>query len=182
MKRAVALWRRAGEVVALSALAVACNGSGSSTDSRGTSASSTLEPGTPATPVDHLAPGELVEGTEEAFGLTLPQGIRVDEAFTQVVYASGAVTVHPLVQYLRSKLRDGDLREGETSATFEHVTVPGQSERPLTIHIVEVRREAVLEIRDATPRPAPNLPDEAARWKSVGLTPNGRLADPTHLD
>ena len=57
----------------------------------------------------------------------------------------------------------------------EHVTVPGKSERPLMIHIAEVRREAVIEIRDATPRPAPNLPDEAARWKSVGLTPNGRL-------
>ena len=135
-----------------------------------------------APPVDHLAPGELLEGSERAFGITLPRGVRVDGAFVQVVLASGSLTVHPLVQYFRSRLQGGDLREGETSATFEHVTVPGESDRQLSVHIEEVRRKAVIDIRDTTPRAASKLPDEAARWKSVGLTPGGRIADPTHLE
>jgi len=37
-------------------------------------------------------------------------------------------------------------------------------------------------IRDTTPPKGPPLPDENARWKQVGLTPSGRLVDPTHLD
>jgi hypothetical protein len=28
----------------------------------------------------------------------------------------------------------------------------------------------------------PDLPNETERWKAVGLTPNGKVLDPTHLD
>ena len=178
MKRATRL--SGGAAVAIAALSAACHGSARSTDPGTTGASEATLPPTP--PVDHLAPGELLEGSDEAFGLTLPRGVRVDEAFTEVVYASGALAVHPVVSYLRSRLVGGDLREGETSATFEGVTVPGHSERLLRIHVAEVRRSAMIDIRDTTPGPRLNLPDEPARWKHVGLTPNGRIADPTHLD
>ncbi len=170
-----------GAVVAFSVLGAACRGSGSSSDST-TSGAPTESAASATPPVDHLAPGELIEGSEEAFGIPLPRGVHVDEAFVHVVFASGPLTVHPLVQYFRSRLQDGDLREGESSATFEHVTARAKSDRQLTVHIAEVRRTAEIEIRDTTPPPSPNLPDEPARWKNVGLTPNGRLADPTHLD
>lgn len=166
--------------VVIIAVATACHPS--STNQSATSTSSAGDLGALAPPVDHLAPGELVEGTDQALGILLPEGVRVDESFGKVVYASGAVTVHPLVSYLRTKLQDGNVREGESSATFEHVTVRGTTERPLSIHIAEVRRKAIIEIRDVTEQPAPNLPDETARWKNVGLTPNGRIADPTHLE
>jgi hypothetical protein len=170
-----------GNVVALAALLAACRGTGSTDDSR-TSSAPRGSAAPDALPVDHLAPGEVVEGREEAFGIRLPQGIRIDETFARVVFASGPLTVHPIVQYFRSRLHDGDVREGETSATFEHVTAPGKPDRSLTIHIAEVRRATTIEIRDATPPPSPNLPDETARWKNVGLTPNGRILDPTHLE
>jgi hypothetical protein len=170
-----------GTVLALAALSAGCHRSGA-TDPR-PAASINPEPAVTGTaPADHLAPGELLEGSEQAFGITLPRGVRVDGAFVQVVFASGPLTVHPLVQYFRSRLQGGDLREGETSATFEHVTVPGRSERQLSVRIAEVRRTAIIDIRDTTPRAAAKLPDEAARWKSVGLTPSGRIADPTHLE
>jgi hypothetical protein len=168
---------------ALFALATACRGSSPPGDSPSTGASgAAASAGPTAVPVDHLAPGELLEGSAQAFGITLPQGVRVDEAFVKVVYASGPLPVHPLVQYFRSRLRGGDVREGESSATFDHVTAPSDADRPLSIHIAEVHRGALIEVRDATPAPAPNLPDEAARWKNVGLTPNGRLADPAHFE
>lgn len=133
-------------------------------------------------PADHLAPGELLEGADDAFGLILPRRLRVEGAFAHVVYASGPLAVQPLVRYFRTRLQDGDLREGETAASFEHVHVPGKPERELAIRITATPQAARVEIRDATPPEAPALPDDRARWKRVGLTPEGRLLDRTHLD
>jgi hypothetical protein len=135
-----------------------------------------------AVPTDHLAPGELLEGAERAFGLPLPRGMRVDARFVDAVYASGPVLLHPFVQYVRSRLQGGDLREGETSATFEHVSVGGQPARELRLHASSAAGIVHVAIQDTTAPPPPNLPDEKARWRQVGLTPEGRLADPTHLD
>jgi hypothetical protein len=133
-------------------------------------------------PVDHLATGELVEGTEHAFGLTLPRGLVVTGNFVPVVYASGRLAVHPVVQYLRARLEGGDLREGDASATFEHVTVRGKPGVELSIHVNASIAGVRVEMRDTTPTPAPNLANDADRLKHVGLTPTGRFLDPTHLD
>ncbi len=137
---------------------------------------------TAALPVDHLAPGELLAGGEQAFGVALPRGIVVAGSFAAVVYATGAFAVHPLVQYFRARLEGGVLREGPVAATFEHVGVRGKPGLELVVRIGLVPGGSSIEVRDATPPTAPILPDEAARWRQVGLTPNGRLADPSHLD
>jgi len=133
-------------------------------------------------PTDHLADGELLEGDGRAFDLTLPQGFRVEGSFTDAVLASGSAPVHSLVQYLRPRLVGGDLREGEASATFEHVQVAKKPGRTLTIHVLSARRETRLEVHDETAPQRPTLPDDAARWRAVGLTTDGRFLDPTHLD
>ncbi len=132
----------------------------------------------PALPVDHLAPAELLEGTEKALGVLLPRGLKVDESFGSVVYTSGPLAVHPLVQYFRARLKNGDLHEGPSSATFEtrHGAGPEPGLAPHGPHRAAPRRRAGRGLRDETPPPAPKLPDVAARWKNVGLTPNGRLA------
>jgi hypothetical protein len=108
--------------------------------------------------------------------------MHIDSSFVNVVDASGSVAVHALVDYLRARLRDGAVREGVSSATFEHVRVPDKVDRELSIRVSQARGDTRMEVRDTTPPPAPNLPDEAARWKHVGLTPQGRIADPTHLE
>jgi hypothetical protein len=133
-------------------------------------------------PVDHLAPGELLEGPDHAYGIALPRGVKIDAAFATVVYASGVVAVDPLVHYLQARVQEGDLRQGPTSATFNNVLALGGKGPRLAIHVVSVRERTDVEISDETPPVLPNLPDEAARWKHVGLTPDGRLADPTHLE
>lgn len=135
-----------------------------------------------AAPVDHLAPGELLEGTDKAFDVTLPRGMRIDGTFADLIMASGQMAVHPLAAYFRAHLENGDLREGDTSATFDHVTAPGKPERPLSVHIAKAGDGVHVDIRDVTPVVLPQLPDDTARLKRVGLTPNGRLLDPTHLD
>jgi hypothetical protein len=131
---------------------------------------------------DQLAPGELVEGDAKAFGVPLPRDLHVEASFADVVYASGRVGVHPLVEFFRARLTEGGVREGPQAATFEHVRAPAFPDKDLRVRIVSHEGGARVELRDTTPPAVPVLPEESARWRQVGLKPNGRLADPTHLD
>ena len=133
-------------------------------------------------PVDHLAAGELLEGSAVAFGLRLPRGIAVEGAFADDVVASGPVDLRPFVDYLRARLQGGELRQGDMSATFDRVRVAGQTAPELRIHVGVSPEGVRVDIRDLTVPEVPPLPDEAARWRRVGLTPDGHLADPQHLD
>jgi hypothetical protein len=135
---------------------------------------------------DQLAPGELVEGPAKALGVPLPRDLEVRASFVDLVYASGAVRVHPLVEFLRVRLTGGTLREGPEAATFEHVHPVAAPDKELLVRIMPEGGAGGgglrVEFRDTTPGPASVLPDERSRWRQVGLTPDGRLADPTHLD
>ncbi len=164
-------------------MAIACRRSGSTAGEPGVNAAKNAgATAASARPVDHLAPGELAEGSQEAFSLKLPRDLHIDRTFAGAVYASGPLSVHPLVQYFRARLAEGSLREGPTSAMFEHVKVPGKPAVELSLRVMSAPGGSRVEIVDATPPPMPNLPDEAARWRHVGLTPDGKLADPKHLE
>ncbi len=143
---------------------------------------------TKAKPVDHLAPNELLEGSEKAFGLTLPRGMHVDRSFADVAYASGHVDTRAAVEYVRTRVREGKMIEpsfaGDGKTTFDHVRVPAMPDKQLVISVRPAAGAAFItqiELRDVTPTKAPELPDEAARWRNAGLAPNGRVLDPTHL-
>jgi hypothetical protein len=176
--------RRCAALAALGCAAMAalsaCHRPAPTGDAAPASSGATIR--TPPAPADHLAPGELLEGTDKALGVTLPRGLRIDGAFRDVVYTTGLLDVHALATYFAAHLQNGDFREGATSATFEHVTAKEQPGRLLSVHIMKTGGGARVDIRDETPLTGPQLPDEAARWKRVGLTPSGRLIDPTHLD
>jgi hypothetical protein len=173
----------AAAVVGLVALAGACRRSEPATDGQDPTANGAgSAPARLASPADHLAPGELLEGPEQVFGVALPREVKLRESFVDVAYASGPAAVPALVQYFRARLEDGALREGPGAATFEHVKVRGKPGADLTVRITPAPSGANVEVRDTTPPRLPPLPDEAARWKQVGLTPEGRLADPRHLD
>jgi hypothetical protein len=171
---------RAVVVAATAALATACHRTPPA-DTQPKVAASTVPASAPP-PVDHLAPDELLEGTDHAFGLTLPRNLEVAHSFVSVIDADGPLALHPVVKYFRARLDGGAVREGDAEATFEHVSVRGKPGVELAIHVWTAPGGVHVEVRDTTPGPPPNLPDEAARWKHVGLTPNGRVVDPTHLD
>lgn len=141
-------------------------------------------PGAAASPpLDHLAPGELVEGTEQAFGLTLPRDVHVESSDRGDVRAVGLVTMHALVKYLRAHVQESDLEEGDTYAALHKVKLHGNPGELYEMHLAPAGfRGTSLLVQDVTPMPAPNLPDETSRWKAAGLTPNGKVLDPTHLD
>ncbi len=136
-----------------------------------------------AVPTEHLAPDELVEGTQDAYGIKLPRGMDVTGRLNDRVFATGYFQVHPLVQYFRARLQDGELREGKESATFEHVKVPGKPGVELAIRVTPATTGGMdVTVMDTTKPPAPDLPNEEARWKAVGLTKDGKVLDPKHLD
>ncbi len=139
-------------------------------------------------PVDHLADGELLEGPAKAFGLALPRGMKIDAAFGDVVYASGQLPSDGVAKYVRARVREGKMIEGDFAhygtTTFEHVRIPTSPDKEFAITIrpaTEGVGVTKVEVRDATQTKAPALADDTARWKNAGLTPNGRILDPTHL-
>jgi hypothetical protein len=165
---------------AVAAIGVAC-GRSSTVDAPAPSAIASA-PATPSdVPSDHLGPGELVEGRERAFGVALPRDVLVERRYPDIVYASGPMPVHALVAYFQPRLRGGSVREGPSAATFEHVSRPDEPRAELLIRITADVGKTRVEISSFLPPEAPNLPDEASRWRQVGLTPNGKILDPTHL-
>lgn len=141
-----------------------------------------------AKPIDHLAPKELLEGDAKAFGLTLPRGVRVNQSFADVAYASGPVDTDAAVKYVRARVSEGKMIEpdfaGDGKTTFDHVKVPAMPDKLLVVNVKPAKGVVGMtqfEVRDVTPTKAPELPDEAARWRAAGLTPEGRVLDPTKL-
>lgn len=174
--------RRAAWLSAV-ALLVACKGGGPAPAGPAVAASPSSSAAPDVTPLDHLAPGELVEGTEHAFGITLPRDLHLEAAFADVAYARGGVPVHPVVRYFHQRLEDGTLREEETTAVFDRVKVRGRPGTELAVRILGSPSQGTrVEIRDVTPVALPTLPDDGARWRRAGFTPTGKVADPTHLD
>ncbi len=168
-------WGGALASLLLTPWALACHGKGDSTDMELPAAS--------AAPVDSLAPGELVSGTAKAFAIVLPRDLHIDQALTDVIFASGPVNAADLANYVRARVREGDVSVGATATIFDKVKSIDAPNRLLSIRIFSgpMGRGAHIEIRDVTPHPPPDLPNEESRWKQVGLSPDGRLIDPQHL-
>jgi hypothetical protein len=168
-------WGRKFALSLVATLALACRGKGDAVDA--------APPAVSAVPVDTLAPGELIPGTAKAFSILLPRDLHVDQALTDVVFASGPVNATDLANYVRARVRDGDVSVGATATVFDKVKAIDAPDRLLFVRIFAgpMGRGAHIEVRNVTPPPMPDLPNEESRWKQVGLTPDGRLLDPQHL-
>lgn len=142
-----------------------------------------VDAGARAKPVDHLAPGELVEGSEKAFGLVLPKVMKVERSFDDVVFAIGLAPVEALSKYVEAHVRDGTVKDTADGRVFDKVKVPGETKLlKIVISPPPLGGGTRLQVRDVTPPPPnDNLPDEEARWRAVGLKPNGEPLDRTKL-
>jgi hypothetical protein len=134
------------------------------------------------TPSDHLAEGELLEGTDKAFGLVLPKRVKVDHAFVDLVFASGDARPDAVANYIRARVRSGTVRIGAANTLFEKVQIPANPGREYSIRVAtgEMGRGCVIELRDVTP-PKPLQGSEEDKWRAVGMSPDGKLLDPQHL-
>ena len=110
------------------------------------------------------------------------RGMQVTQSFVDLVTATGPVSVPSLARYLGARLEGGTLREGKEAATFEHVAARGKPDPELLVKITATFGGARLEIHKVTHQQVHLLPDEEARWRQVGLTPQGKIIDPLHTE
>lgn len=134
---------------------------------------------------DHLAPGEVVESREHAYGLPLPRASRVNARFEKTTHVYTPLTAEELVNFVRARVKDGKVTPGATSTQLLDVAPLHEPARRLTIDVRTFRSgegfHSEMVVRDSTPPPLePGLTDEQ-RWKKAGLTPSGEIADPTKL-
>jgi hypothetical protein len=134
-------------------------------------------------PRDYLAPGELVEGTERVFGITLPRGFAVKATFNNLATATGPSKATDVANYLRARVPASTTKIGAASTIFEHVQSGAAPGHDFLIR-VEPDPQGVgtlLTFRDVTqPQVVPGVSEEQ-RWHEAGLTPDGRILDPKHL-
>ena len=143
-------------------------------------------PPAPVAPVDQLAPNEIVEGKEKAFSLPLPRHATVTARFDTSVTVRSPLKPEDLANFVRARVKEGNIVAGGAATRFENVVVPTEPQRRLTI---DVRRSTYsgdarseMTVRDMTPPPVePGLSDEE-RWKRLGHAPNGKVLDPKRTE
>ena len=132
---------------------------------------------------DHLVEPELEEGTAKAYGLVLPRNVKVDNAFINVIYASGDPRPDAVANYIRARVRMGTVQIGAANTLFEKVQVPANPGHEITIRVAAGNngRGCAIELREAIPPPKPLEGSEADKFRAAGIHPDGTLIDPTHL-
>lgn len=138
-----------------------------------------------AAPADHLAEGEIPEGMDKAFALPLPLASTVSMRFRETIHVRSSLGAAELANFVRARVKSqkNDLAK---ATTFEDVIVPAEPARHLTIEIRSGRMHSGVRsemiVRDVTPPPPadPNA-SEAELRRRAGLTPDGKLLDPKHM-
>jgi hypothetical protein len=133
-----------------------------------------------AVPVDRLRPGELAPGSQEAFGLLLPRGMRVAQRFEKAVYAEGDLDAAAVASFLRERVTAGRIELARNRTVFSQVRLPGTS-RYYQVEVIGGRRPCRVVVRDMTPEPTSAGLSEQERWRRAGLSPDGGLLDPDAL-
>ncbi|AUX21342.1 hypothetical protein SOCEGT47_018240 [Sorangium cellulosum] len=136
----------------------------------------------PRPPVDQVLPGELAEGVEQAFGLPIPRRMRVSARFSDAVFATGEISAERVANYVRTRVLAGRVETGPGKTIFAQATVKSAPQRKVRIEVVSRAHVSELVVRDETrPPPEPGLSVEE-RWRRHGLTPDGKVLDPTRLE
>lgn len=137
---------------------------------------------TPPPPVDQALPGELAEGVEQAFGLPIPRRMKVSARFSDAVFAIGEIPAERVANYVRTRVLAGHVETGPGKTIFAQATVKSAPQRRVRIEVVSRAHLSELVVRDETrPPKEPGLSVEE-RWRRHGLTPDGKVIDPTRLE
>ena len=127
------------------------------------------------TPVDFVAPGELAEGPDSAFGLRLPRDMGVTSRGSDVVYAPGRIPFEHVSNYVRDRVDAVQVNIGPTRTVFRSANVRGGDPVELEIEVVVVRKGVQMVVHNRTRKPAePGLSD-GERWRRAGLNPDGKV-------
>jgi hypothetical protein len=116
----------------------------------------------------------------------LPKDSVVVRAFPGVIHVrSPSATPEQLTNYVRARVADGAVFAGAAETRFVGVKLRSD---PTQLLGIEIRAgspgvaRAEMVVRDSTPIALPPGFTEAESRKSVGVTKDGKLADPKHME
>ena len=135
------------------------------------------------TSADRLTPGELPPGTEKAFGLILPRGLRVERAYKNAVHARGRLRAEEVANYIRKRVLTSHVEVGAARSVFPKVRIKaGDVSKLYRIEVTRQRAETLVVVKDVTPPAVTKGLSDAERWKRAGLTPDGKPLDLKKLE
>ena len=79
-------------------------------------------------PPDHLAPNEVVESKERAFGLPLPRHSRIAGRFDKSIHVQTPLTPEDLVNFVRARVKGGKVMPGTSGTELSDVAPGGDPE------------------------------------------------------
>lgn len=172
--------------LALAALALACAAATacrSGADAPPPPAPSASAAARRSTSADQVVPGELAEGTDQAFGLPIPRKMRVRLRFPDEIVATGEIPAEQVSNYVRQRVLSERVETGPAKTVFSRATLKRDPARFLRVEVISRgTRGAELVVRDVTrPPPEPGLSEEE-RWRQKGFKPDGTPLDPTRLE
>ncbi|WP_437309369.1 hypothetical protein [Sorangium sp. So ce388] len=180
MKRAGLLSRAAAALAAC--VACACAALACRSDAGAPAPPPPIDASTPRPPVDQALPGELAEGVEQAFGLPIPRRMKVRARFSDAVFAVGEIPAERVANYVRTRVLAGNVETGPAKTIFSRATVKSAPQRMIRIEVVSRAHVSELVVRDETRPPPERGLSVEERWRRNGLTPDGKVLDPTRLE
>ena len=137
-----------------------------------------------AAPVDRLAPDELGASKHSAHGLALPRGMRLATRSGNSIHAVGKLPAPKVEQYLRQHVRAASIELVGSKTIFHQAKFSGAE--PGRSYEVELERlgygRSKIVVRDTTKEKAEPGLSEEERWRQAGLTPDGKLLNPSALE
>ncbi len=132
----------------------------------------------PPLPVDRSLPGELAEGPEKAFGLTLPRVVAVRARFEDVVVGWAEVSSDRVANYVRQRVSAEKVETGPAKTVFTHALGGGKPGVELAIEVVAHGGSTEVQVRNLPMRLTPPGLSDDERWRAAGFKPDGKPIDP----
>jgi len=132
---------------------------------------------------DQLLPGELAEGKQDAFGLKLPRRMRVTKRHGDVVIAQGTLSLDRVSNYVRDRVTTNQVETGPSKTVFIDAVTAAHATRKLRVEVSQSGPRTTMYVEAHIPKGklVPGLSEEE-RWRRMGLTKEGRPADPNKFE
>lgn len=125
---------------------------------------------------DRTAPGGLLESEVLQFGVRLPRGLEVSSVFGTKAIASGQVSPDDVAEYLRHRVDAKHVELAQGSIVFPSCRFLETRHR-VRLEILGQGIRSRLVIEDLERPVASETKSSEARWREVGMTPDGRTSD-----
>jgi hypothetical protein len=135
----------------------------------------------PATP-DRLQPGEQIAEAPIAFGMPLPEGMRVTRHFLDAAYFSGRVPFDQALEHVRKHVLARDVELRTLGAVIPQAYIQGDERRRLfRIEVSRTGEGSQVYLQDITPPAVTQGLSETERWRRAGRNPDGTMVDRLQL-